>query len=84
MDGILAVTGLTGITGGPHDLAASLGYAGQPEHQERISITTDTEKRARSAGKHVAADDTVGIGITELMLGAAREVVDKHKNDKIG
>ena len=51
LDGILAVTGLTGITGGPHDLAASLGYAGQPEHQERISITTDTEKRARAAGK---------------------------------
>jgi 4-hydroxy-2-oxoheptanedioate aldolase len=29
LDGILSVPGLTGITGGPHDLAASLGHPGR-------------------------------------------------------
>ena len=34
LDAILGVPGLSGVTGGPNDLAASLGYPGQPGHPE--------------------------------------------------
>jgi 4-hydroxy-2-oxoheptanedioate aldolase len=84
LDAILEVKGLTAITGGPHDFAASLGHPGEPDHPERVALTADAEARARKAGKHVASDLMVGLGVTELMLGQARDFVAKHARDKTG
>jgi 2-keto-3-deoxy-L-rhamnonate aldolase RhmA len=81
---ILQVKALTAVTGGPHDFAASLGHPGEPDHPDRVSLTADAEARARKAGKHVASDLMVGLGITEMMLGPAREFVVKHTRDKTG
>ncbi len=83
LDDILKVEGLTGITGGPNDFAASLGHPGEPNHPERMAATLDVEKRVRIYGKKVAGDMIASIDIAELMLGEAREFVDKHSNDKI-
>ena len=79
LDDILKVEGLTGITGGPHDLAASIGYPGQPDHEERVKITEDANSRARIAGKQVSSDVSTGTGISELMLVTARDLVKKNK-----
>ena len=83
LDDILAVPGLTGVTGGPHDFAQSLGHPCEPNHPDRIAATLDVETRARVAGKTAGGDLTTGIGIAELMLGEARSFVAAHKNDKI-
>jgi 4-hydroxy-2-oxoheptanedioate aldolase len=82
LDGILSVKGLTGITGGPHDFAASLGHPGEPDLPERQRMTADAERRARRAGKEAGGDRSNGTGLPELILGAAREFANKHRNER--
>jgi 4-hydroxy-2-oxoheptanedioate aldolase len=84
LDAILAVKGLTSISGGPNDFAASLGHPGEPEHPERRRLTEDAEDRARKAGKCASQDMTVTLGIQELLLGRGREFVQKHAATKLG
>jgi 4-hydroxy-2-oxoheptanedioate aldolase len=81
LDSILSVSGLTGITGGPHDLAASLGHPGEPEHPECQRLTEEAARRARAAGKTVSSDMTANIGLPELILGAARAFAAEHRHD---
>lgn len=83
LDAILAVKGLTAVAGGPNDFAASLGHPGEPDHPERQRLTAEIDERARKAGKHASGDLTVSLGIQELILGAGRDFVAKHKNDKV-
>lgn len=47
---ILAVPGLTSVVVGPNDLAASLGYTGQPTHPENIKAIDAVLARSRAAG----------------------------------
>lgn len=82
LDAILAVKGLTSISGGPNDFAASLGHPGEPDHPERQRMTQDAEERARKAGKR--QDTTVTMGIQEMMLGAGREFVKRHATTRLG
>jgi len=84
LDAILAVRGLTGITGGPNDFAASLGHPGEPDHPERQRLTADAERRARAAGKSVASDLYASLGVQELMLGSGRAFVAGHTRDPLG
>jgi 4-hydroxy-2-oxoheptanedioate aldolase len=81
LDSILSVPGLTGITGGPHDLAASLGYPGEPEHPECQRLTEEASRRARAVGKTVNSDMVSSTGLPELILGAARTFAAEHRND---
>ena len=81
LDGILSVPGLTSITGGPHDLAASLGYPGEPDHPECQRLTEEAARRARAAGKTVNSDMVASTGLPELILGAARQFAAAHRND---
>jgi 2-keto-3-deoxy-L-rhamnonate aldolase RhmA len=46
---ILAVPGLTSIVVGPNDLAASLGYTGQPRHPEVLRAIDTVIAQARAA-----------------------------------
>jgi 4-hydroxy-2-oxoheptanedioate aldolase len=84
LDSILAVKGLSSISGGPNDFAASLGHPGQPDHPERQRLTNLADEAARRAGKTAAGDTTVTLSIQELLLGAGREFVKKHGGDKVG
>jgi len=79
--GILTVPGLTGITGGPHDLAASLGHPGEPEHPECERLAADAARRARAAGKTVQSDMTASTGLPELIFSAARAFATAHRQD---
>lgn len=84
LDAILAVAGLSGITGGPNDFAASLGHPGEPDHPDRVALTADAERRARQAGKSVFADVITILGVDELMLGRGREFVAAHGHEPVG
>lgn len=81
LQGILSVPGLTGITGGPHDLAASLGHPGEPEHPECQRLAEAAARLARAAGKTVSSDMIASTGLPELILGAARTFAAAHRND---
>ena len=84
LDGILSVTGLSGITGGPNDFAASLGHPGEPDHPERQRLTADAEARARAAGKRVASDLSLGLAIQDLLLVRSRRFVEEHQSVPVG
>jgi 4-hydroxy-2-oxoheptanedioate aldolase len=51
LDAILAVDGVDGVFIGPADLAASLGFLGQPMHPEVKAVIEATLKRIAAAGK---------------------------------
>lgn len=82
LDEILAVKGLTYLAGGPNDFAASLGHPGEPDHPERQRLTEDGERRARAAGKKAGGDMSVVLALKDVLLGAGREFVAQHKDDK--
>jgi 4-hydroxy-2-oxoheptanedioate aldolase len=81
LDGILSVPGLTGITGGPHDLAASLGHPGEPDHPECQRLAADAARRAHAAGKTVQSDMMASTGLPELIFSAARTFAAAHRQD---
>jgi 2-keto-3-deoxy-L-rhamnonate aldolase RhmA len=81
LEGILSVPGLTGITGGPHDLAASLGHPGEPDHPECQRLTADAARRAHAAGKTVQSEMVASTGLSELIFGAARTFAAAHRQD---
>jgi 2-keto-3-deoxy-L-rhamnonate aldolase RhmA len=76
LDDILAVKGLSGIVGGPHDFSASLGFPGQPDHPERVKRTEDAEARAKAAGK--SDGRAITLGIQDLMMGHVRAFAEEH------
>jgi 4-hydroxy-2-oxoheptanedioate aldolase len=51
LDDIVAVEGVDGVFIGPADLAASLGYLGQPSHPDVTAIIEKSIKRITKAGK---------------------------------
>ncbi|MCB1342951.1 MAG: 4-hydroxy-2-oxo-heptane-1,7-dioate aldolase [Pseudooceanicola sp.] len=51
IEAIAAVDGVDGIFIGPADLAASMGYPGEPSHPEVRKAVVDATKRIRAAGK---------------------------------
>lgn len=70
IEAIAAVPGVDGIFIGPADLAASLGYPGEPGHPEVKTIILDAIRRIRAAGlppgiltlDHAFADEAVEAG----------------------
>ncbi|SMX32106.1 HpcH/HpaI aldolase family protein [Maliponia aquimaris] len=50
LEAMAAVPGIDGIFIGPADLAASMGYPGQPSHPEVIAAVLDGIRRIRAAG----------------------------------
>src|SRR5439155_2028299 len=81
LDGILSVPGLTGITGGPHDLAASLGHPGEPDHPECQRLAADAARRARTVGKTIQSDMVASTGLPELIFSAARAFATEPRQD---
>ena len=72
LDEILSVEGLTGITGGPNDLAASMGIPGEPDNPKRQKLTSDIESLAREKNKIVQDDIIRTLAIQELKIESLR------------
>ena len=51
LDAIIAVDGVDGVFIGPADLAASLGYPGEPQHPKVVAEVESAIRRVRAAGK---------------------------------
>lgn len=51
VEAIAKVDGIDGVFVGPSDLAASLGYLGQPAHEEVMTVIETTLMRIRACGK---------------------------------
>ena len=51
LDAILDIEGVDGVFVGPADLAADMGYLGQPAAPEVQAVVVDTIKRIKAAGK---------------------------------
>jgi 4-hydroxy-2-oxoheptanedioate aldolase len=53
IEAMAAIDGVDAFFIGPGDLAASLGYIGQPMHPEVIKVIEETGRRIKAAGKAV-------------------------------
>jgi 4-hydroxy-2-oxoheptanedioate aldolase len=84
LEEILTVPGLTGITAGPHDFAASLGFPGEPEHPEALAAWQDVVSKTRASGKRLASDYSVTIAINDLMFDNARAFVNSNRDNAFG
>ncbi|MFL2665751.1 MAG: HpcH/HpaI aldolase family protein [Dehalococcoidia bacterium] len=73
IDEILSVKELTGITGGPNDFAASLGFPGDPNNNIRVESTNKVELKARESQKIVLDDIFNKLSIMDLMHNNARD-----------
>jgi len=65
LDSILREKRIHRIAFGPHDLAADLGFPGEPEHPHVIETHQKIEKAARKAGKLMVGDYTNSIRLEE-------------------
>lgn len=65
LDSILREKRIHRIAFGPHDLAADLGFPGEPEHPRVIEAHQKIEKVARKAGKLMVGDYTNSIRLEE-------------------
>ena len=56
LDDILSVPGIDAYTGGPNDLAQSLGLTGQPDHPDSLAVSSEIVERVHAANKKSASD----------------------------
>ena len=77
LEKILNVEGLSGITGGPNDLAASIGIPGEPNHKKIKQLTKKIENSTRKKNKLVADDIIRTLNIQELMIKNGRKFVNE-------
>lgn len=90
LDSIAGVEGVDGVFLGPADLAASLGWLGQPAHPQIKGIVLDAVKRIAAAGKApgiLTRDESfarscldhgalmVGVGLDAHLLAAQTQVI---------
>ena len=95
LDAILAVEGVDALFIGPSDLAADMGYLGQPNHPEVKAAVLDALARIHAAGKSAGVLSTehdytgdckaaganfVGVGIDVTILASAlRNLADQYR-----
>jgi len=61
LDEILKIHGINRIAFGPHDLAASLGHPGNPDHSEVKIAHKEIERKSREAGKKLWNDGIINV-----------------------
>ena len=95
LDEILKTQGVDGVFIGPADLAASMGFIGQPNHPEVKTVILKALKMIRAAHKTAgilsinkaladeytaAGANMLGVGVDTLLLAkATRELADLYK-----
>jgi len=76
---ILGVAGIDLFTGGPNDLAQSLGLPGQPNHPRVKETMNEAARLIHKAGKKLAKEVMDSISIAELVVNSARALREKDK-----
>ncbi len=80
LDEILEVPGIDFYHSGPQDIAQSLGLPGQPEHPGVKEFEETVRHAVHAAGKKMADEVMVTAIAKDLILDAAREFLEIHKN----
>jgi len=75
LDAILAVPGIDLYSIGPNDFAQSLGYPGQPDHQEVVKTMQEITGRIRQAGRTMQLDAMQGAWVSDMLLDAGRRIL---------
>ena len=78
LDEILTGEGIDYFTGGPQDMAQSMGFPGQPDHPEVREVIAKLEEKVRAAGKKMMSDVTEMIALVDMGKGAAEDLLEKH------
>lgn len=97
LDAILRIDGIDGVFIGPSDLAADMGYLGQPAHPQVKAAVLDALARARAAGRAAgvltadpayidacaaAGANFIGVGVdVSLFSGALRQLAQRYCPD---
>lgn len=98
LDDILQIEGIDGVFLGPADLAASMGYLGQPSHPDVVAAMESAIKSIRAAGKAAGTLATnkdiagryehcgvqfVALGVDTLALASsARSILSDHLDER--
>ena len=77
LENILKEKRVNRIAFGPNDLAADLGFPGQPNHEKVNELHTKIEKMSRKAGKLIVGDYTKTIRYEDSAL----ELLHKFKEE---
>ncbi len=98
LDEILEVDGVDGVFIGPADLAASMGYLGQPSHEKVLAKVKDAINRIRAAGKSAgtlavtdalvttyrdAGANFIGLAVDHLLLAKATKALAEKYNTSL-
>lgn len=76
---LLRVKGIDLFTFGPHDLAQSLGYPGQPDHPAVHKAVAEATERIHAAGRRVQAEVMAATSASGLLLEGGREFLRKAR-----
>ena len=89
LSGIAAVEGVDGVFFGPADLAASMGFLGQPEHPSVLQTIVEGIRMVKGAGKAAGtltsnqsrAHEYLAMGATFVAVGADTTVLVRAAKD---
>jgi len=83
LDDILKVEGLRWLTGGPNDMAASLGHPHEPNHPVVKEAYEEVTRKTREAGKGWSSDFQVTAALDTAMMASFREFLAAHGDDPV-
>ena len=78
LDSILKVEGINFFSGGPEDIAQSMGFPGEPQHPEVLKTFSDACEKVRSSGKFMMEDIMEMISVNDLIIKETADLLKKH------
>ena len=78
LDEILAVPGIEVFTGGPNDLAQSMGHPGEPDHPDCLRVTREGHEKIHAAGKKVSGDIMALVDATASVQEAIAQLLKQN------
>ena len=78
LEEILTVPQIEVFTGGPNDLAQSMGHPGEPDHPECLRVTEEGQAKIRAAGKKVASDVMESVAAAATVQDAMAALLKQH------
>ena len=79
LDEILTVPGIDFFSGGPWDVAQSMGYSpGEENTPEIVKATEDARAKVNASGKHFFDQIAETVEVMDLLINAGTALLEKH------
>ena len=78
LDEILTVPEIEVFTGGPNDLAQSMGHPGEPDHPDCLRVTREGHEKIHAAGKKVSGDIMASVAATASVKDAIAQLLKQN------